>query len=118
MKTKKIKLYNTNWIIKWVDNNTLTDLWNEDRSEENKLKEGSYLGGFCQKDIQNIYMNSSTIEEQQRIDLIHEVTHAIKMVIGDSQIESYDEENLCEFVSCHYDEITKILKKVYGGTNG
>jgi len=106
----KIKIYNTTWDVKMVTNETMLKSWNDNASEDDQFKKGDgVLAGLCRASTQTILISNKPIREHWRLTLIHELVHAIKYVSGDSQIEEYGEESLCEFVSCHYDEIDRII---------
>lgn len=111
MRTKKIKIYNQDWIIKWFNDKQMRELYKKINKE--KQSDGSMWHGLCDETINVIYLNTKCSEQRQRLSFIHELIHAIIVTIGIDQINKLTEEVMCDFVACHYDEITKILKKVY-----
>ena len=111
MKTKKIKIYNTNWTIKWVNDEemrTLHQKYHDEVQPSNML-----TFGLCVAESNIININTICSYDRQRITLIHELGHAIFFESGFKSIDNISEETLVDFISHHYDEITKILKKVY-----
>ena len=72
----------------------------------------STIGTFnCADSVIEIKIGLS--EEQLYRTIAHEITHAVIWAYGFVSFENFSEENVCDFVSIHMDEIMKETKAVY-----
>lgn len=85
----------------------------EDNLDSRLLHKGEYKAGICDHDTQEIYLYKPKRLEMQRAILIHEVTHAFINCMGFLGRERYSEEELCEFIAYHGDEILRIVNEYY-----
>jgi len=61
---------------------------------------------------QTIKVLKTLSPESIRATLIHELTHAFMYVNGLKDFESFNREQLCEFVAWHSEEIIKLATKI------
>ena len=85
------------------------DIWRDDDNAENKN-----LWGNCTYNEKKIRLKKDMSLDLKKYTLTHELVHAIKFYMGYGALT---EENVCDFVAAHFDEINRILKKYFKEEN-
>ena len=98
--TKKFKICGMNYKLKIVN-----------CKDESLAIGDSYRCGVCWKVEETIYIADNLSEEIFKRVLLHELTHACVYGSGMSQVE-WREENVCDFLETHFEEIETIYWKL------
>jgi len=68
--------------------------------------------GMCIYKTQTIKLLKTLLKEQLKVTLIHELVHASMYVNGLSENETFNKEQLCEFVAWHGEEIVNLANEI------
>jgi len=68
--------------------------------------------GMCIYKTQTIKLLKTLLKEQLKVTLIHELVHASMYVNGLSENETFNKEQLCEFVAWHSEKIIDMTNKI------
>lgn len=69
--------------------------------------------GVTVRSKNKIYINKNLQKDLFRRTIIHELTHAYIWSYGLNQVESFKEENICDFLESHGDSIIGTANCVY-----
>lgn len=72
--------------------------------------EGSF--GHTLNKQQLIQVQRSMKPEARRATLVHEIVHAVMCVYGFEQTNTFNQEQVCEFIACHGSEIMLLADDV------
>ncbi len=78
-------------------------------NEKLKLENGEDCFGTCRYYENAIYLDKDLCNFHKMRVLAHELTHAYIFCYLLKQVDNYDEEELCEFVSCYGKQIWDIV---------
>lgn len=96
-----MKINGLKWKIKTLD------------PDDERLNEDATYMGLCVFLEQTIYIRAGMSKEQTKRTILHELIHAIIFSYGLDP--DMDEEGICNFVSAHFDELTKLMSEVKNG---
>jgi len=68
--------------------------------------------GFTRNIDYTIMINSDCTDQSRKHALIHELTHAFLYSHGMMYRDNFTAEDVCEFIACHNQEISRIYKEV------
>jgi len=71
--------------------------------------------GLCNHKKQEIYIMKTIAAEQKKRVLIHEVTHMVINANGLYANDTYNQEQLCEFVAYNAMKIMKVVDRYFEG---
>lgn len=78
-------------------------------------KSGNVLFGFTDYLAQSIVLRANTSKTMLYATLVHELTHAFIFAYGYSSQETFNHEQICEFVGTYASDIIKIADKYIKG---
>lgn len=107
----KFKINNNEWEIILQDKRTLLDKYNKETGEDTNFAFGVTIYPECE-----IWINKDMCINQQIKTLKHELTHCYIWNSGLYNVPNFNEEMVCDLVSCINDFINEIVEK-YKGVN-
>lgn len=87
----------------------------EETTDEERLtfKEGGLCFGFTDYLNQKIVLRSKVSKTLLYATLVHELTHAFLFAYGYSNNETFNQEQICEFMGAYANDIIKIADKYF-----
>lgn len=98
------------WKIKELSKEELLDLYNKDKTEDEKA---SYTFGVTVYPEHIIYINKDMCYAQKVKTLIHELTHCFIWNNGLYNAPNYTEEMVCDLVSGVYTFINEVINEYH-----
>ena len=106
----KVEINNNHYEIVEVPSVVLMTIY----KKEFPMGDATLLFGYCSYVEHVIYINNEICEEQKYHVLKHELTHCWLHHTANGNQSNYTEEYVCDIVSCIYDWLESVIKKLKG----
>lgn len=104
----KFKMNNHEWEIKEISREEIKRIFEEEMNEQ-----VLYVYGLTKYDNHKIYINKDLCFDMKRKTLMHELMHCYKEEYVSLELDSIDEETLCNLSANSHDIIHEIVERYF-----